>query len=365
MKTVYSIDAGVLKRRLKKPYELSFHTVEKINSLWISVKYSDGSGGFGEAVPLPGYGSETVESILDFFRKTVPGLVGLSQEEVMSELTRHRGGHNSFAVSAIATAIEFYQWIRKADTIARIPLVFPLRASKKKESLSMQVEEGIRLGYRHFKMKIGKDVDTDIFSAEYILNVYEGMDLLFRFDANQAYDFDRSAKFCKSIGAVNKKNVLWLEQPLKIDAWDDTRALCEISTVPIMLDECIYNEHDIERAKEVGCAAVKLKLCKHMGISHCVQLAKAARKLGLMVTLGNGVSSDIGNLCEGLAINEAPNLFVEGSECNGFIKLEDAIAFKQINVSSGNLIWEKGGGVVIDEILEKIKKESDIQFHEE
>jgi hypothetical protein len=101
-----------------------------------------------------------------------------------------------------------------------------------------------------------------------------------------------------------------------------------------------------------------LKLFKHPGISECLRLASIAKKWGLNVTMGNGVSSDIGNLCEALVISEAPNLFVSGSECNGFAKLKEKVAFDQLSLNSGKLIWEKGNDISFDKIIASLKNQS-------
>ena len=132
--------------------------------------------------------------------------------------------------------------------------------------------------------------------------------------------------------------------------------LCCKTSIPIMLDESIYNEVDIRRAKNIGCAAIKLKLFKHAGISECLRLANTAKNIGLNVTIGNGVSSDIGNLCEALIINEAPKLFISGSECNGFAKLKEKIVFDQLSLKSGNLIWENVNNISLKEIITIIKQ---------
>lgn len=357
MDIITSVVFGVINKNLITPYELSFATVTGIDSLWICVIYQSGRTGIAEAVPLPGYGSETIESVFKFVKKTAPRLIGSTRKAVLRELMPYHL-KNAFSISAIATAMEFPDWIEKVAQIEPIALVYPLSTSQTGDALVAQIEAGLTQGYRHFKMKIGKCLETDMFSARYVLDCYNRPDLSFRFDANQAYCYDEALEFCQAIAPLSSDNLLWIEQPLVQDAWDETRRLCNATAVPIMLDESIYDEHDIERAKKVGCAAVKLKLFKHCGISDCIRLAKAAKQNELLATIGNGVSSDIGNLHEALVVNAVPDVFVAGSECNGFLKIEQTIAFEQLKLRDGFLTWDSEIEVSLDTVVELLKKQS-------
>ncbi len=357
MAVINSIEFGIVNKNLLKPYELSFTTVSSIYSLWVCAIDNNGEIGLGEAVPLPGYGCETLESIIQFVKRIIPKLIGLSQKEIILKLLPHFP-NNAFAASAIATAIEFPAWSHKICKINPVPLVYPLSASTSKIKMATQITNGLKKGYKHFKMKIGRNFEADLISGQFVLKEFDGLDCTFRFDANQAYTVKQAEKFCRYLEQAASGTALWLEQPLDQNAWDETEVLCAKTSIPIMLDESIYDEVDLRRAKKIGCAAVKLKLFKHAGLSECLRLANIAKNMGLNVTIGNGVSSDIGNLCEALIINEAPDLFVSGSECNGFTKLKEKVAFDQLSLSSGKLIWENVNDISLAEIITSIKSQS-------
>jgi L-alanine-DL-glutamate epimerase-like enolase superfamily enzyme len=354
---INSLEFGIINKKLVKPYELSFTTITSIYSLWVCAIDNNGEIGLGEAVPLPGYGCETLETIIQFVKKIIPKLVGLSQKEIIPKLLPHFPD-NAFAVSAIVTAIEFSKWSHMICKIKPVPLVYPLSASTDKMNVAAQITNGLKKGYKHFKMKIGRNPDADLISSRFVLNEFDKLDCTFRFDANQGYTVKEAETFCRYLEQSTSRTALWLEQPLGRNAWNETEALCRKTSIPIMLDESIYNEVDIRRAKKIGCAAIKLKLFKHAGLSECLRLANIAKNIGLNVTIGNGVSSDIGNLCEALIINEAPNLFVSGSECNGFTKLKEKVAFDQLTLSSGKLIWENVNNISLTEIITSIKSQS-------
>ena len=60
---------------------------------------------------------------------------------------------------------------------------------------------------------------------------------------------------------------------------------------------------------------------KNFGPTETVRLANIARELGLLVVLGNGVATDVGNLAEFLVLASAPDLLASRGESSGYVKL--------------------------------------------
>ena len=129
--------------------------------------------------------------------------------------------------------------------------------------------------------------------------------------------------YLRGLEGVDLARFLWLEQPLDRADWNGAQYLCGRAPVPIVLDECIYDEADVVRAKAIGARGVKLKLMKHFGMKETARLAHHARNLGLAVLFGNGVATDIGNLAEFLMLASSPDTFTQPCESSGFNKLKD------------------------------------------
>jgi L-alanine-DL-glutamate epimerase-like enolase superfamily enzyme len=354
---IKSITFGLITKRLKQPYQLSFAKIEKLNSLWVLIEDETGQIGLGEAVPLPGYGTETIETIIDAIRQAKSQIIGSHFSTAMKKMTL-RAKQHPFSASAVATALDFREWTSKLKRIKPIELVCPISSDGNINSIAAQIQNGIKFGYRHFKMKIGRDLKTDISSTILALNEYIKGEHTLRCDANQGYSSQDALDFCRSIEKHQNKNFLWLEQPLPQANWNEIKVLCKRTSIPIMLDESIYNRSDIYRAKSIGCAAIKLKLFKCAGLDACLKLAGIAYNLGLKVVLGNGVASDIGNFCEALVIASDPELFVSGAECNGFIKLKNRILFKQLDMQRGSLVWRGSCQLNLEEAMETLQNSS-------
>src|ERR1700738_875072 len=70
---------------LVKPYELSFGNLTEFDSVLVLAQHQNGCISIGEAVPLPGYNWETLETV----RATVATLVANSNARSCSEVVEH------------------------------------------------------------------------------------------------------------------------------------------------------------------------------------------------------------------------------------------------------------------------------------
>jgi L-alanine-DL-glutamate epimerase-like enolase superfamily enzyme len=114
--------------------------------------------------------------------------------------------------------------------------------------------------------------------------------------------------------------------------------LAKISPVPLMLDEAITGEEDLDRTIETGCAkAVKFKLMKAGSLTHLEKLIEKALDAGLKVILGNGVATDIGCAHEAQAAART-GLTNHAGEMNGFLKTTEHLLQPVLQAEKGNLI---------------------------
>lgn len=342
-RNIIKYEYGVISRLLAEPYELSFATVKAVDSIWVFMEDGNGCIGIGEAVPLPGYGVETTRSVQDCVAELGRDIASLT-DELLREKCLAAKSRNPFAASAVMTALEFSAFASKVKTIVPTPLTYPLSSKSNSEGLLNIISNAIESGYRFFKMKIGNGVERDIESMRRAIKAFPEISYKISFDANQAYSFQEALQFCYALEGERSNRVFFVEEPLKNRDWEGMKKLCGETEVDFMLDESIYNLSDIERAKEIGCKAVKLKLFKHCGLENTLEMARKARGLGLRTIIGNGVSTDIGNLGEALLISSDPDLFLNGAECNGYLKLQRSIIFKDLqNDDKGRLVWRGTG----------------------
>ena len=325
---------------LKRPYILSFGTVDKIYPVIFHLSLEDGCIGIAEAVALPGYSHETTESIIADLRRVLPNILKMNTEDLESYLTDNIP-HSPFTISAILTATEFAEQKFSFGGRFNIPLVAPISAGINPREILINALELHKHGYRTIKLKVGRNIEHDCACISILLNEMPD-DVRIRIDANQAYSFSQACLFLKALQHRKSCLVECFEQPFGIYAWQQFQDFAKHSqkVVPLMLDESIVAEGDIEKAAEVGADLIKLKLCKHRGIKGLISLAKKAKKIGLEVIIGNGVATEIGNIAEAVAFQQE-NLFAGAFEGNGFAKLSKHILLDVPKEVYGKFTWER------------------------
>ena len=261
---------------------------------------------------------------------------GHTQASLRAACAAKRDRH-PFATSAVVTALDFPRYIRAEKPACGFPLNLPISSEMSFEEMDHCLREGLTQGYRFAKVKVGKSLEKDLAAVPHLM-AHWALSYLFVFDANQAYDQRQAMQFCEVLKPHIHGPALWLEQPLHMDDWAGHAALCAQTGVPIVLDESIYNQADVERAKSIGASGVKLKLFKNHGISGTFALARQARAMGLGVVFGNGVATDIGNFAEYLTLISEPTLFDNPLECNGFIKQKQPLLFPNLVLNTSGEI---------------------------
>jgi L-alanine-DL-glutamate epimerase-like enolase superfamily enzyme len=343
---------GVSRCPLVKPYDLSFTQLNAYDSVWVIAEDSDGRIGVGEAVPLPGYNWETLDTITRTVGGLVAGTDGETEAAIVDRCRPVRDQH-PFAASAVMTSLEMPFFTRHAGLGARFPLSGAVSAEWPLPELRRAVEAHFQRGYGFLKVKVGRNLETDIASARCLLGEWPGRDFGVVFDANQAYSVAAAGAFAADLRDCRSDRLQWFEQPIDRQDWDGMAHLCRAHDVPIVLDECIYDESDIERAAAIGAYGVKFKLMKNFGIAETLSLARRARERGLIVVFGNGVATDLGNLGEYLVLAAGNDLFASPAECSGFAKLREPPLGGVLGIDqAGHLICTGGADAIADRLCQ-------------
>ena len=294
---------------LREPYRLSFGPVSSFRTFLVRAESSEGVG-WGEITPLPGYSSETVESVLRFFGMGTNGSIDQFRERGMTG--------DPMATSGVMTAADTITL--GADSVYSEPVAqavpgVALCDGADLRSIREKAESLIESGFAVLKVKVGGRVDDDIRRVSEVARAVHGRGKI-RVDANQRMTREDANTFADSIDGLPIE--LW-EQPFKPEFDNEMRALGARSPVPLMLDESIWTASDIDRAADLGVSFVKLKLCKHPGIIACLDLLARSRKAGLSVVFGNGVQTHVGNRVELYTYARAQ--LETPIEANGFSKI--------------------------------------------
>ncbi|MGI9353751.1 MAG: mandelate racemase/muconate lactonizing enzyme family protein, partial [Rhizobiaceae bacterium] len=329
MTTIERIELRQLNLDLIRPYKVSFNSFTAFQPLIAVVTDSEGRTGFGDAEITPGYSHETPEGGWQLISNLVDRIVGQSVEDA-KQIVKTAISTDPSAASVLYVALEMLaghaQFNPTCDAV--VPLLQPIN-SFDIAAIPDEVEETLAEGFGTLKIKVGFNVEDDLARLNAIQDANAGRARL-RIDANRAYTAEQGRQFASSL---DPQDIELFEQPCGVDDWTGHEAVAEVSRVPVMIDESIYNFADIDRAGAIpGVGFVKLKLKKMGGVDLLCEGLQRIREHGMKPVLGDGTATDIGCWQEACV---ARTMIDNAGEMNGFLKFK-------VNLFEQNLVFEDG-----------------------
>ncbi|WP_179107011.1 mandelate racemase/muconate lactonizing enzyme family protein [Variovorax sp. KK3] len=327
---------------LVTPYKVSLLTMREFDPFVVEVRDTEGRSGFGEALIVPGYTTETVEGSWRLCCTLAERIAGLDAADAaaVARSEVHAGVGAASAVLAALDMLAGHEVLRPVEQVS-VPLLAPLH-SEDPGALAEEIEQALGRGFRTLKVKVGFAWQRDLDQVETIQRLVAGRATL-RLDANQGFDSADGIAFAKRL---TPQGIELFEQPCLLDDWRANAAVAAASRVPVMLDESIYDESDIDRAAGVaGVGFVKLKLKKIGSVDMLLAALGRIRALGLTPVLGDGVSLEIGCWMEAcIAVRAIDN----AGEMNGFLKTRERIFENPLPFAQGAIQIPAGYAPRID-----------------
>lgn len=316
------IELRALRLPLVRHFETSFGRSYDRTFLIVRVE-EQGSVGYGECVAEahPYYSSETTQTAWDvleeYLAPLVLGVRFTHPREVLPALARVRGHRMAKA------GLEMAMW----DLHARqqgVPLCQLLAAESNvaggaRDSIASGVSIGIQdsieelidliaaeraAGYQRVKVKIKPGWDVDV--VERIRAKFDGLPLMV--DANAAY----TLKDAPHLQALDRFNLLMIEQPLSEDDLRDHATLQRVLKTPVCLDESIEHAHAAEAALALGaCRIVNIKPGRVGGHAASIRVHDICAAQSVPVWHGGMLESGIGR-AHNIHLASLPNFTLPG-----------------------------------------------------
>ncbi|MEQ9558938.1 MAG: enolase C-terminal domain-like protein [Rhodospirillales bacterium] len=332
---------------LKVPYKLAFGAVTAFDTILVTDHGDGGEHGFGEATILTGYTSETIDSAWAKVRELAALLKGrdaaMAKDMALAHLKKA-----PFAVSSLVTAVEMAEGSPFLDVAQEIPVpLLAILSASDEAGIVAELDRHRQAGYGTVKVKVGFEWESDAKRLKFIQDQVERMPagtLKLRIDGNQGFSQADALSFTRILAP---DHIELFEQPCHMDDWDAAKAVSDISSVPMMLDESIYGPAEIERAAESGSARfVKLKLMKAGSLAALAEQLTRIRELGMEPVLGNGVAADPGCWMEACI---ARTHIANAGEMNGFLKPHQVLFADPMRVERGAMILTPKTPALIDD----------------
>ncbi len=320
---------------LGEPYRTAIADITIFDTLFVEIT-ADGRTGFGEATVLTGYTPETPDQSWTVACHLAEAATGMMAEDGLALFEQSRRAM-PFTVSGLVMAVEMLGGHEILRACGSVPLLASLNETRP-GAIEDSIEEKVAAGYGVLKVKVGWGLEDDLERLALIQRAVAGRVRL-RVDANQGYTPEDAVAF---VQRMSPEAIELVEQTCVAGDWDAAvavrKAARESSGVPLMLDESIYDEGDIDRVAELGAADwIKLKLMKVGGLERCVTGLERIRAQGMTPVLGNGVQSDFACWTEACVARRGVD---NAGEMVGFLKTSTRLLAEPLVVRDGALILE-------------------------
>lgn len=284
------------------PQSLKGASLNHREGLLLRLTGDDGSEGWGETAPLPGFSEEDLDESAMRLRELAESVLGREAKDdwVGPEGRPSRELDRLDPAPSVRFGFELALWnLYAASSGTTLPeLVAPQpRAAVPVNGLLSGSPDGVlaearrmmSAGYRTVKLKVGgRAVDEDVALVRALGEALGGAVSL-RLDANRAWGFEEAAEFARGVAGVDFE---YVEEPL-VDPGRVPELVREFG-VPVALDESLVGI-DPEVLEECRYArAVVLKPTLLGGISRTLRLAGRALRLGMTPVVSSAYESGVG-----------------------------------------------------------------------
>jgi L-alanine-DL-glutamate epimerase-like enolase superfamily enzyme len=279
---------------LREPFITALRRVEQYPVITFAISDKTGISGVGEAVATPAIVGDSLEEIeKDLAHVITPALREVSTlDQGLMQLAEVRAATSSKAAADVALrnyfanksgmtlATSLSVTTNQIRTDVTVPVAEP-------DALAEIISQRLAQGFSSLKVKLKREpLEKNLEVMKVITSVVQGRASL-RIDPNQAWDFEYSAAFLRSLVTLGIE-IEYLEQPVGRDEIDALSQLQKLKLVPIMADESLFTMDDLEKLlKAKACTWVNVKLLKSGGITPALEIAQRAGDEGLKVSIGS------------------------------------------------------------------------------
>lgn len=338
-------------------------------AVMIKLTADDGSAGWGQAVPIATWSSETLESsVIALKNYYAPVLKGCDAEDIAGAHARMDKAirpefSTGMPLTRAAIDMALYDLVGKMQGKSLADLWgLPSRGTMELswtvnatsiDGVIASVEEGKREGYKHFNVKVAPNPAFDLDVVKKVRDA--APDAFLWVDANTAYDLDTALTVAPKLADLG---VQVFESPLPPNRISGYQALKKQGAIPVYMDEGVVSPVDLEEF-------IKLGMLDGMAMkpSRCGGLTSNRRQIELCMEhglkwVGSGLCDPDLSLGAALALYDAYGL-VEAAALNGPQFLDASVLKNPITVKDAVAEVPDGPGLGLEVDENKLRKLSE------
>jgi o-succinylbenzoate synthase len=285
-----------------QPLTLKGMKLQHREGLLLRLTGDDGSEGWGETAPLPGFSGESLGEAAAQLRRLVEPMM---DREVTGDWVDPDGEFSRELdridpAPSVRFGFELAVWNLCAScsgqTLSELVAPRPRSVVPVNGLLSgspVEVLEGARrmkeAGYRSIKLKVGERAVAEDVALVRAFGEEIGEPVILRLDANRAWDYEEAAEFVRGAAGLRFE---YVEEPLA-----DPARLAELVRefgVPVALDESLVRIELEELEEHRYARAFVLKPTLIGGISRTLRVAERALSLGVTPVVSSAYESGVG-----------------------------------------------------------------------
>jgi len=302
--TITRIEYWPVDIPITDPFVVSTGARTIAENVFLRITLTNGAQGYGEAAPFPEVGGETRESSLRSLHRLSRVILGRSAanyQEIWHLLSEEalaypaaRCGLETAIIDAYCHMANIPMWqlwggadVRARETDITIPI------TDLDKTVALAHGWYVR-GFRLFKMKIGKDVESDIRRLEAVHRALPGISFIG--DGNQGFSRQDCLTFAQGVKKFGGTMVL-LEQPVVRGDLDSMAAIRRETGIPVAADESVRSLADAREVVARGAADyINIKIMK-TGVIEAVEIANFTKASGLKLMIGGMLETRIAMGC--------------------------------------------------------------------
>jgi O-succinylbenzoate synthase len=283
---------------LSRPLTLGEATLRRREGLLLRLSGDDGSDGWGESAPLPGFSKETSDEAAGQLRRLAGTMIGSEITDDWVDPDGTFGRKLQRTAPSVRFGLELAAWNLYATSCGKaLPeLVAPSPTTEVTVNglipgpPAEAIEEARLMrdaGYGTVKLKVGARTVAEDVRLVRALGEELGNGISLRLDANRAWAYEEAVEFVR--GAARFE---YVEEPLAGPA--RLPDLARQFGVPVALDESLVGMEPDELEKHRYARAVVLKPALLGGISRTLRMAEQALRLGMTPVVSSAYESGVG-----------------------------------------------------------------------
>jgi L-alanine-DL-glutamate epimerase-like enolase superfamily enzyme len=338
-------------------------------AVFLKLTASDGNVGWGQAVPIPKWSYETLETstivLRDYFApllvgrragaENIPGIHRAMDQAIAPSfstgmpITRAAVDVALWDLAARVARKNVAQlWGKPAGGGGPITLSWTVNA-RDLDEVDAIMTEGTKRGYRHFNIKVAPDVPFDVALARRVRRNAPGAFLWA--DANTGYEPDAALEAAPKLADAG---VNVLEAPVKPNRIRAYQRLVRQKALPILMDEGVVAPEDLDEFIALGMLdGMAMKPARCGGLSSNKAQIELCRKHGLM-WLGSGLTDPDISLAATLILYSAYGL-AEPAALNGPQLLGADVLKVPLEIAQGVARPPTGHGLGVEVDEQKVK----------